>query len=196
MGLVQIAAGFVVLASRNPLGFASRLAIGLAVSALGLGTAVVAVGTRNYRAIAGEELAAHIAVRPSGAQRFDAQVRYPDGRREDFVLAGDELAVEARVIRWRPAASAIGLEPAYALHRIAGRYRVAAQERAGPNTAYPLRATGPLDLAELRRRHAWLAALFDADQSSASFGPVTRPAELELRASPAGVTLRPAPAKD
>lgn len=196
VGLVQIAAGFVVLSRRNPVGFASRFAIGFAVSALGLGAAVVALGTQGYRTLAREEVAAHIAVRPSGPQRFDAQVRYPDGRVDGFVLAGDELSVEARILNWSAAASAVGLEPAYDLHRIAGRYRSAEQERTALRTVYPLGAPHALDIAELRRRHAWLGALFDAERVTASFAQVTRPAELELRISLAGVSLREAKAKD
>lgn len=196
MGLLQIAAGFVVLARRNPVGFASRLAIGLAVSVLGLAAAVVALGTQGYRTLAREEVAAHIAVRPSGAQRFDAQMRFPDGRIDGFVLAGDELSVEARIIKWGAAASAVGLEPAYDLHRIAGRYRSAEQERAALRTVYPLGAPHALDLAELRRRHAWLGALFDIERVTASFAQVTRPVELELRVSPAGLSLRETKPRD
>lgn len=196
VGLVQIAAGFVVLARRNPVGFASRFAIGFAVSALGLGAAIVALGTRGYLTLAREQVAAYIAVRPSGPQRFDAQVRYPDGRVDGFVLAGDGLSVEARIINWGAAARALGLEAAYDLHRVAGRYRSAEQERAGLRTVYPLGTPRALDLAELRGRHAWLGALFDAERVTASYAPVTRPAELELRVSPAGLWLREAKPKE
>ena len=49
-----------------------------------------------------------------------------------------------------------------------------------------------VDLFALRRRHAWLAPLFDAEYGSATFVPADRPAELELRVSTSGLLIREA----
>ena len=48
----------------------------------------------------------------------------------------------------------------------------------------------PVDLFGLRQRHAFLAPLLDAEYGSATYVPVTRPAELELRVSTTGLLLR------
>ena len=192
VGLLQMAAGFVVLFRREPVGFAVRLLIGLGVAAIGLAAAIVSVGMQGYRALTHEEVAARISVKPSGPQRFDAQVRFPDGRSTGYVIAGDELYVDAHILKWKPIANVIGLHTAFELDRIAGRYRAVEQERAGLRTVYPLGEPRVLDLFKLRHRSAWLAPLFDAEYGSASFVPVDRPMDLEVRVSTTGLLIREA----
>jgi hypothetical protein len=192
VGLLQMAAGFVVLFRREPFGFAVRLLVGLAVTAIGGAATLIAVGTRGYQALTHEALAATISVRPSGPQRFDAQVRLPDGRVSGYVVAGDELYVDAHVLKWKPIANVIGLHTAYELDRIAGRYRSVDQERTGLRTVYPLGEPKALDLFTLRGRAAWLAPLYDAEYGSASFVPVDRPMDLEVRVSTTGLLIREA----
>ena len=190
IGLLQMAAGFVVLFRRQPVGFLIRIVIGLALSAVGLAAATVAVGIRGYEAFTRETVAAKISVAPSGPQRFDARVRFPDGREADFVIAGDELYVDAHILKWKPLANVLGLHTSYELDRIAGRYRGVEQERKGIRTVYPLAAPKVVDLVSLRDKHAWLGPLLDAEYGSASYVPVTKPAELEVRVSTTGLLIR------
>jgi len=190
IGLLQMAAGFIVLFRRQPVGFLVRLAIGLAVAAVGALAATVAVGMAGYEAFTRETVAARISVSPSGPQRFDARVKFPDGRETGFVIAGDELYVDAHILKWQPLANALGLHTAYELDRIAGRYRAVEQERKSLRTVYPLAAPKAVDLFDLRNRYAWLAPLVDAEYGSASFVPVTKPAELEVRVSTSGLLIR------
>lgn len=196
IGLLQMAAGFVVLFRRQPVGFAIRLAIGFAVTAAGTLAATISVGLQGYSALTHEAVAARIWVVPSGPQRFDARVRFPDGREAGFVLAGDELYVDAHILKWQPIANVIGLHTAYDLDRIAGRYRSVEQERKSLRTVYPLGTPRTIDLFELRNRYAWLAPLVDAQYGSASFVPVTRPAEVEVRVSTTGLLIREAPGQN
>jgi hypothetical protein len=195
IGLLQMAAGFIVLFRRQPVGFLVRLLVGLAVSAVGLTAALVAVGIRGYEAFTRETVAARISVTPSGPQRFDARVKFADGREADFVIAGDELYVDAHILKWKPIANVLGLHTAYELDRIAGRYRAVEQERKSVRTVYPLGAPKVVDLFDLRGKHAWLAPLLDAEYGSASFVPVTKPAELEVRVSTSGLLIREAEKK-
>ena len=74
-------------------------------------------------------MAAKISVTPSGPQRFDARVKFPDGREAAYVIAGDELYVDAHILKWKPVGNLLGLHTAYELDRIAGRYRSVEQER-------------------------------------------------------------------
>ncbi len=192
IGLLQMATGFVALFRREPVGFTVRMVIGLAVGALGLSAALIAFGVQGYAALTRETLAATIAVTPSGPQRFDARVKFIDGREAAFVIAGDELYVDAHVLKWKPLANVLGLHTAYELDRIAGRYRSAEQEQKGLRTVYPLGKPQLVDLFALRSRYAWLSPLVDAEYGSASFVPVTKPAELEVRVSPSGLLIREA----
>lgn len=196
VGLLQMAAGFVVLFQRQPVGFAVRLVIGVAVAAIGLSAALVGVGMRGYQALTQEEVAARISVRPSAPQRFDAVVRFPDGRTTGYVVAGDELYVDGHILKWKPVANLVGLHTAYELDRIAGRYRSVEQERSGLRTVYPLREGRAVELFDLRSRYAWLAPLFDAEYGSASFVPVNRQMELEVRVSTTGLLIREAKTKE
>jgi hypothetical protein len=196
IGLLQMAAGFIVLFRREPVGFAIRLVIGLAVTAIGAAAALIAVGIRGYEAFTRETVAARITVSPSGPQRFDARVRFPDGREASFVIAGDELYVDAHILKWKPLANVLGLHTAYELDRIAGRYRSVEQERKALRTVYPLSAPRVVDLFDLRQRYAWLAPLLDAEYGSATFVPVTKPAELEVRVSTTGLLIREAGEKN
>ncbi|HET9044014.1 MAG TPA: hypothetical protein VFN70_12735, partial [Burkholderiales bacterium] len=89
-------------------------------------------------------------------------------------------------------ANVIGLHTAFDLDRIAGRYRAVEQERTALRTVYPLSEPRALDLFKLRHRNAWLGPLFDAEYGSASFVPVDRPMDLEVRVSTTGLLIREA----
>jgi len=190
-GLAIALLGFARLARGRPLGFLIRLLFGTALAALGaLGVAAV-LGMQGYAALTQEVVAARISVVPSGPQRFDAELRFPDGRKARYALAGDEIYVDAHILKWTPAANVLGLHTAYELDRIAGRYRRIEQERSAERTVHALGSARPVDLFELRQRYAWLAPLFDAEYGSATFVPVNGPAQLELRVSTSGLLIRP-----
>lgn len=191
-GALLVLAGVAALLRLRPLRFAIRTLAGLLLLALAGLSGAVFLGVQGYRALNREDVAARVSVRPMGPQRFAATVRYPDGRQSAFVLAGDEIYVDARILKWKPIANVLGLHTAYELDRVAGRYRDTGQERSAPRTVYALGEEKPVDLFDLRRRHAFLAPLLDAEYGSATFVPVTQPAELELRVSTTGLLIREA----
>jgi len=84
----------------------------------------------------------------------------------------------------------IGLHTAYEIDRVAGRYHAVKDERDAMRTVHALGREKPVDLYSLRRRFTFLSPLIDAEYGSASFIPVTRPAELELRVSTSGLLMR------
>jgi hypothetical protein len=192
-GAVLLLAGMVALVRLRPLRFAIRMLAGLTLLSLAGLAGAVFLGVQGYRALTREDLAARVSVRPTGPQSFAATVRYPDGRQAAYTLAGDEIYVDARILKWKPIANVLGLHTAYELDRVAGRYRDTEQERSARRTVYALGEEKPVDLFGLRRRHAFLAPLLDAEYGSASFVPVTEPAELELRVSATGLLIREAP---
>ena len=131
-------------------------------------------------------------MRPDGAQRFQATLRFPDGRMATYDLLGDEIYVDAHILKWKPVANIFGLHTSYELDRMAGRYRNIEQERSAPRSVYSLARDRPVDLFGLRQRYAFLAPLLDAEYGSATFVPVTERAELELRVSTTGLLIRQA----
>jgi len=172
-----------------------RMLLGLFLLALGSLAGTISVGMMGYRALTREDVAAHIVVKPAGRQRFIATFRFPDGREATYELAGDEIYVDAHILKWHPYANMIGLHTAYEIDRVAGRYHAVKDEREAVRTVHALARDKPVDLYALRQRHAFLAPAFDAEYGSATFVPVTRPAELELRVSTTGLLMREAKPK-
>ena len=195
LGAIFIIAALVALVQLRPLGFVVRTLAGLLLLSLGSMAGMIALGTQGYRALTREDIAARLFVQPSSPQRFLVTVRFPNGREAAFDVAGDEVYVDARVLKWKPVANLLGLHTAYELDRVSGRYRDIAQERSAPRTVHSLGQTRPVNLFRMRQRYEFLGSLFDAEYGSASFVPVTQPAELELRVSTNGLLIREAGAK-
>ena len=170
--------------------FTLRALAGLLFVSLIALAGTLALGLQGYRALTREVVAAHLSVRPTGPQRFAASFRFADGRQATYEVAGDEIYVDARILKWKPMANLLGLHTVYELDRVAGRYRDIQQERSAQRTIYALGLDRPVDLFGLRRRHAFLEPLLDAEYGSATFVPVTQPAELDLRVSTSGLLIR------
>jgi hypothetical protein len=192
LGVILVIAAIVSFIELKLPQSAFRLLVGLLLLALGSLAGTISVGMMGYRALTREDVAARIVVQPAGRQRFIATFRFPDGREATYELAGDEIYVDAHILKWHPYANMIGLHTAYEIDRVAGRYHALKDEREAARTVHALARDKPVDLYALRRRHTFLAPAFDAEYGSATFVPVTRPAELELRVSTTGLLMREA----
>jgi len=192
LGLIALLAALVALVRVRPVSFALRTLIGLLLLSLASVAGLIGLGIQGYRALTREDVVARLSVRPAAPQRFFVTFRYPDGRELALEVAGDEVYVDAHILKWKPIANVIGLHTAYELDRLAGRYQDIAQERVAKRTVHSLRQERPVDLFRMRQRYEFLGALFDAEYGSATFVPVTRPAELELRVSTTGLLMREA----
>jgi hypothetical protein len=190
IGTILTIAGFVALMRARVGSFTLRTVLGLILLSLGGLAGMIAFGLQGYQTLTREEIAAQISVSPIAPQRFAATFRYPDGRVENFIIAGDEIYVDAHILKWQPLANLLGLHTAYELDRVAGRYRDIEQERTAERTIHLLSQDKPVNLFGLRQRHTFLALLLDAKYGSATFVPVIQPAELELRVSTTGLLMR------
>ena len=162
--------------------------------ALGLLCGAIAVGTRGYRAFTHEALAATVTTEPLGPQRFRATVTLADGSLHMFDLTGDQVYVDAHVLKWRPIGTLLGLETAYELDRIAGRYDALADEQTRERTVYSLARNKPFDAFDLARRYWVLRPFVDAEYGSATFIGATPRGEsttYEVRVSTTGLLVRP-----
>jgi hypothetical protein len=148
---------------------------------------------QGYRALTREDLAATIHAEPVGPSQFRVTVHQAGGRTDSYWMAGDEVYVDAHILKWKPWANLLGLHTVYELDRIAGRYHLIEDERRRPRTVYQL-ATDPLvDLFALRRRYDWLESVVDAEYGSAAFFPARDRIAIELRVSTTGLLFRPLP---
>jgi len=192
-GLISLVAGIRALTRRRALRFTIRTLLGLLLVTTGLLLATLGVATRGYQALTHEVVAATVTIRPGTVQRFAADVRFPDGRAATFELAGDQIYVDAHILKWRPLANLLGLHTAYELDRVAGRYLELAQERIGPRTVFSLAKEKPVNLFHLRQRYGLLSPLLDVEYGSATFAPAARPARYEVRVSTTGLLVREIP---
>ena len=191
IGVLLVLAGLRALWRVRIWGFTSRLLLGLLLLATGTVAAAIAAGVQGYQSLTREETVARISINPIAHQRFEARFRFPDGKEQTFQLAGDEIYVDARILKWTPYANLIGLHTMWGLDRVAGRYRTVDQEKTESRTVYPMGPPQMVDLFSLRNRFTALAPLFDAEYGSASFVPAAEAVELDLLVSTTGLLLRP-----
>ena len=190
VGLLLLLSALVALLSIKPFRFLGHTILGLIFLAMGSAVGVVALGTKGYRAFTHEEVAARMSIRPIAPQRFIVTVQFPDGRTKAFEMAGDEVYVDAHILKWRPVVNLLGLHTGYQLDRIAGRYQAIEKERTAPRTIHPLADETWVSIFRLRQRFDWLDPLLDAQYGSATFTPVNRPGEFEVLVSTSGLLVR------
>ena len=133
--------------------------------------------------------------RTDGLSNLQGPLSIPRRQGSDVELAGDDLYVDAHILKWKPIVNILGMHTDYELDRVAGRYADIADERTKARTIFPLTHEKPLNMFSLRQRYRFLEPLVDAEYGSASFVTADRPAELELRISTTGLLIRTVPTK-
>lgn len=184
-------AGLRALRRKRVLSSAAEVLVALLLFAVAGFFGVVTVATQGYRALTHEELAATVEVQPTGPRRFEAVVTLPDGRQEKFDLAGDQLYVDAHILKWKSVANLLGLHTVYELDRIGGRYTDIASELDEEKTVHSLNRQKPLDMFDVARRFPVLEALVDAEYGSGTFKQANRPATWDVFVSTTGLLIRP-----
>lgn len=151
----------------------------------------ISIATQGYRALTREVVAARIVTHPTARQRFQARVVFPDGRDTVYDIAGDQVYVDAHILKWKPIANILGLHTAYELDRIGGRYLQLAEEQDSLRTIFSLKREKMVDMFALRTRYAFFAPFVDAEYGSGTFITADRPMEYEVRVSTSGLLIRP-----
>jgi hypothetical protein len=152
--------------------------------------ATLSVATQGYRGLTTEEVAMTVTTVPTGEHSFQAYVEFADGRDTTLAVAGDQVLVDARILKWRYLANVLGLHTQYELDRLTGRYIDIDDERTRERTVHSLQSQKPLDLYDLVQRYSLLGLLVDAEYGSATYIEVDRPARFEVRVSTTGLLVR------
>src|SRR2546421_6689010 len=195
LSVVLLVSALVAVRKRRWMGMGMALVLALLSLALAALAATISLATRGYQALTRETVAATVTTRPSGAERFVATFTFPDGRREDYELAGNALYVDAHIVKWHPLANILGLHTAYQLDRVSGRYDRLEDEQTKPRRMFALSRPTPVDMFQVARSLTFLrrfARLVDAEYGSATFIATREPTQLELRVSTSGLLFRPA----
>jgi len=201
LAVIFIIAGASAWRRRARIGALISVLTGALCVTIALLCGTITVGVRGYRALTQEVVAATIRTEPIGRQRFRATVTMPDSSLHMYDLAGDEVYVDAHILKWRPLANLLGLHTAYELDRIAGRYHRVSDEQTRERTVYSLAQDKPFNTFDLARRYWVLRPFVDAQYGSATFINATaasrpedaRSVTYEVRVSTTGLLVRAAP---
>ncbi|HEU18694.1 MAG TPA: hypothetical protein ENO00_04830 [Deltaproteobacteria bacterium] len=183
-------AGVAAIKKKRLFGAAVSMTLVLLLFALSGLFVLLALATQGYQALTREETIAVITLNPIEPQTFIARFTFADGRSDIFTIEGDELYVDAHILKWKPIANILGIHTAYELDRISGRYRTVSDERTKPRTIYSIAQDKPVDMFNLRRKYSIFKALLDAEYGSATFIMADRPEAMELRVSTTGLLIR------
>ena len=190
LAVAFLGAAIVAARKKRLIGTAAGATLALLLFALAALMGTISVATQGYRALTREDLAATVVVRPTAPREFTALVTLPDGRDTMFVLRGDQVYVDAHILKWKPLANILGLHTAYELDRIGGRYLDIEHERDSARTIFSLGAPKPVDMFALRRRWVAFAPLLDAEYGSGTFVTADRKDSLEVLVSTTGLLIR------
>lgn len=159
-------------------------------------TSLTATGTvlwaanHGYRSLIHEECAATITIEPAGKQRFVARIVFPDGKTSEYICEGDQVYVDAHILKWHPWFNVLGIHTGYQLERIGGRYISIDDERSKPHTMHALSENRTIDMYRFRMRWMALKPLVDAEYGSATFISADHHAVFKVMVSTSGLLVR------
>lgn len=169
LAVFNLFSGFKALRRVEPINSIAHLTISISFFAVGFGCLLGFMTLKGYQAFTHEALAAKVTITPIEDSRFLAKFEFNDGSTEQYTVEGDELYVDAQILKWRPLANFIGLHTSYQLARVGGRYYSIEDERNKPRSLFALTEENELDLFKVRKKFSHLSFLVDAEYGSASF---------------------------
>ncbi len=150
----------------------------------------ILVSTSGYQALTFEQSAALIHIIPQAQQSFIAEITFADGRRVSYLLQGDEIMLEANILKWKSWTNLLGLTTAFRLDRVRGRYSDLEDEKTRPQSVYSIRGPVKADLADWRGDYKQFAFLLDVEHGSASYVSAKQEKHLQLMVTTNGLLLR------
>ena len=175
---------------RKLMAMSKNLIVSLLLLSLTALFGTISISIYGYQALTKEELAATVIITPTEKQRFDALFIMPDGSQKVFSLAGDQLYVDAHILKWKPIANILGLHTSYELDRVSGRYSELNDQRTKDQTHFSLSQNKLLNMFDLRQKFALLSPLLDAEYGSASFINTNSSTEFSIMVSTTGLLIR------
>ncbi len=171
-------------------GAVSRIGFSFLFLLLAALVSLLNVATWGYKALTFEQYVATISATELAEQRYQVDLRFGDGSSKRFDIAGDQLYIDAKIIKWHPYASLLGFRTLFELDRVAGRYVSLDDEQTQARTVYSLEANRNLDLFDAEQVFKPLGLIIDADYGSASFQLLEADESYELSVSTTGLILR------
>ena len=147
LGVYVLVRGVGHLFHGRPMKGASHTIVGLPLTLLGLGVALVALNTQMFARLTHESDVANVSVKAVSAAKglYHITIQRLDGPNQTLTcdLQGDEWEIAARVQKWKPWANVLGLDTTYALDQVANKYYDASRGNGRPITSCDLRGPEP-----------------------------------------------------
>ena len=188
--LLFLFAFIAAIRKRKVLGAVRNFTFTFLMLVLALLFATITASLNGYKALTHEELAATVEIMPVSDQKFVAHFTFPDSSIAKFELAGDELYVDAHILKWKSLANLFGLHTFYELDRVAGRYSEIEEETSKDRTVFSLGKEKMVNIFDLRLQYELLSFLLDAEYGSASFVNVSNFAKFNIMVSTTGLLIR------
>jgi len=190
--LIFLVAFFASLKKHKKMGATKNLIYMFLMLVISLLFATISFSIQGYTYLTHEELAAYVDIEPTGYQSFKAYFLFPDSTEAEFNLAGDELYVDAHMLKWKSFANLFGLHTLYELDRVSGRYADLDDETSKNRTVYSLASDKLIDIFNIRMKNDFLSFLVDAEYGSATFINVKKYSKLKIMVSATGLLIRKA----
>ena len=172
------------------LGASGKLANLLVFSLLSASLSFFLIGVSGYHALTYEEVLAEVEINPIERQKFKALLRFKNGTEMDFELLGDEIEIQANILKWKSWSNILGLRTSYRLDRVVGRYSKLSDEKNKKRSVFSLTDETDLDIARWRKQYKYLNFLLDVEHGSASFVSAKKDQHYQLVVTNDGLILR------
>nr|WP_010132274.1 hypothetical protein [Microbulbifer agarilyticus] len=183
--------GKVLLRGNWLLGFL-RGSVGLLLLGGALLIVLLALDVYSYRNLGDEHSVGTVSFERMGKQHFLVKFSDEDGISQEFELFGDQWQLDARMLKWKGVLARSGIEPAYRLDRLSGRYLTLQDERNKERSVHELdQSNHGVDLWKFLREMDNRVPVVDAVYGSATFLPMQDGAVYEVRISHSGLLARP-----
>ena len=192
LALVFLAMTIKAAKKRKLIGTTLNLVILLLMISLTLLCATISVALQGYNGLIREELAATVQISPMSNQKFRASFTFADNSVASYLISGNEIYIDAHILKWHGFANILGFHTLYQLDRVGGRYSNLSDEQTKDRTIYSLSKNKYLDLFDLRQNYEFLAPLVDAEYGSATFINIEHTSKLNVMVSTSGLLIRKA----
>jgi hypothetical protein len=154
--------------------------------------ALAAIDFYSYKQFNKENVVASLSFRQVLPQLYRVSLVDNDGAKHSFQLAGDLWQLDARILKWKPSLTKVGLAAGFRLDRLSGRYYSLEEERGAQRTVYELsNSKSSLDLWQWLKDHGSSISIIDASYGSATYLPMEDGALFSVSLSNTGLLARP-----
>ena len=198
IGVILIIQGVLRLWQKRLLAAGFRGVSGIICAGVAVITLLIAMNIYTYHRLIYEKPLVKLIFTEQGLQQYRVILEYLDAaphsqnRQEEYLLAGDEWQLDARVLRWKPVIQLLGFNAMYRLERLNGRYAEVSDELSQPRTVYPLAHDQGLDIWSLTQQFRQWLDWIDAYYGSAAYLPMADKAEYLVVINQSGLVARPA----